>query len=183
MEKIGYIAVADLGHEIFIWFVFLPLLLIKRDGAQNPKDVVKSFLSAPVVIAILASIFFNVMGWQDLLYQLPLIGAGMSALEFLSNLTVPMILIIVGYSIRFDRVDLKDALLVVAIRLGILIPLVLIVNNYLIRGLLQLERSFEVALFTLLVLPPPFIIPLYTGPDLNTEEKQYINNQYFTKQI
>ena len=61
MEKIGYIAVVDLGHEIFIWFVFLPLLLIKRDGVQNPKDVVKSFLSAPVVIAILAGISFNVM--------------------------------------------------------------------------------------------------------------------------
>lgn len=180
MEKIGYIAVVDLGHEIFIWFVFLPLLLIKRDGVQNPKDVVKSFLSAPVVVAILAGISFNIMGWQDLLYQLPIVGAVMSVLKFLSNLTVPMILIIVGYSIKFNRADLRNALLVVTIRLGILIPLALIVNIYLIRGLLQLDRSFEVALFTLLVLPPPFIIPLYTGSDLNIEEKQYINNVLMT---
>lgn len=176
MEKIGYIAVVDLGHEIFIWFVFLPLLLIKRDGVQNPKDVVKSFLSAPVVVAILAGIIFNIMGWKDLLYQLPVTGAVMSVLKFLSNLTVPLILIIVGYSIKFNRADLRNALLVVTIRLGVLVPLALIVNVYLIRGLLQLERSFEVALFTLLILPPPFIIPLYTGADLNIEEKQYINN-------
>ena len=27
LEKIGYIAIVDLGHEIFIWFMFLPLLL------------------------------------------------------------------------------------------------------------------------------------------------------------
>jgi len=176
IEKVGYIAVADLGHEIFIWFVFLPLLLIKRDGVQNPRDIIKSFLSAPVVVAILAGIFFNMLGWQDLLYQLPILGAMMSVLGFLSNLTVPMILIIVGYSIKFNRADLKNALLVVAIRLGILIPLVLIANTYLIRSLLQLDRSFELALFTLLVLPPPFIIPLYTGSSLNIEEKQYINN-------
>lgn len=176
IEKIGYIAVVDLGHEIFIWFVFLPLLLIKRDGVQNPKDVVKSFLSAPVVIAILAGIFFNILGWQDLLNQVPILGAAMSVLEFLSNLTVPMILIIVGYSIKFTHADLRNALLAVTIRLGILIPLVLIVNIYLIRGLLQLDRAFEVALFTLLVLPPPFIIPLYASSDLNVEEKQYINN-------
>ena len=39
LEQIGYIAVADLGHEIFIWFVFLPLLLIQRDGAQKPADI------------------------------------------------------------------------------------------------------------------------------------------------
>ena len=25
LDKIGYIAIVDLGHEIFIWFVFLPL--------------------------------------------------------------------------------------------------------------------------------------------------------------
>ena len=37
LQDIGYIAVVDLGHEIFIWFVFLPLLLIKRDGSQNPQ--------------------------------------------------------------------------------------------------------------------------------------------------
>lgn len=176
IEKVGYIAVADLGHEIFIWFVFLPLLLIKRDGVQNPRDIIKSFLTAPVIAAIMFGIFFNMMGWQDLLYQLPILGAMMSALGFLSNLTVPMILIIVGYSIKFNRTDLRNALLVVVIRLGILIPLVLIVNTYLIRDLLQLDRSFELALFTLLVLPPPFIIPLYTGFDLNIEEKRYINN-------
>jgi predicted permease len=176
IEKIGYIAVVDLGHEIFIWFVFLPLLLIKRDGAQNPKEIVKSFLSAPVVIAILAGILFNILGGQDWLYQLPVTGALMAAFEFLGHLTVPLILIIVGYGIKIDRTGLKDAITVVIIRLGILIPLALILNIFLIRGLLQLEPLFEIALFTLLVLPPPFIIPLYTRSDLDTEEKQYINN-------
>jgi predicted permease len=176
IEKIGYIAVVDLGHEIFIWFVFLPLLLIKRDGAQNPKEIVKSFLSAPVVIAILAGILFNILGGQDWLYQLPVTGALIAAFEFLGHLTVPLILIIVGYGIKIDRTGLKDAITVVIIRLGILIPLALILNIFLIRGLLQLEPLFEIALFTLLVLPPPFIIPLYTRSDLDTEEKQYINN-------
>ena len=120
LEKIGYIAVVDLGHEIFIWFVFLPLLLIKRDGAQDPKGILKSFLSSPVIIAILASLFLNAIGVKDLLYQLPITGAIISALGFLGNLTVPLILIIVGYGIKIDRDGLGEALLVTAIRLGIL---------------------------------------------------------------
>jgi hypothetical protein len=45
-----------------------------------------------------------------------------------------------------------------------------------LRGLLQLDKFFEIALFTLLILPPPFIIPLYARPDLDVEEKGYINN-------
>jgi hypothetical protein len=45
----------------------------------------------------------------------------------------------------------------------------------LIRGILHLEPAFEAALFTLFILPPPFIIPLYVRPDL-IDEKRYINN-------
>ena len=176
LEKIGYIAVMDLGHEIFIWFVFLPLLLIKRDGMQNPKMVIKSFLSAPVVIAILVSLLFNVVGGQAWLYELPITGALMTVMKFLGNLTVPLILIIVGYGIQINRARLKDVLLVVLVRLGILWPLALFLNNRLIRGSLQLDKWFEIALFTLLVLPPPFIIPLYVRPDLDVKERQHINN-------
>jgi hypothetical protein len=65
---------------------------------------------------------------------------------------------------------------VAGIRLVLLIPLALIVNIYLVRGLLGLDPFFEAALFTLLVLPPPFIVPLYARPSLPVEEKQYINN-------
>jgi malate permease and related proteins len=176
LEKIGYIAVVDLGHEIFIWFVFLPLLLIKRDGGQNPKEIVKSFLSAPVVIAILTSILFNILNGKQWLYQLPITGALMTTFEFLGSLTVPLILIIVGYGIKINRAGLKDALLVVFIRLGVLIPLVLLLNIHIMRNLLHLDRMFEAGLFTLLISPPPFIVPLYTRSNLSGEEKQYINN-------
>ncbi len=176
LEKIGYIAVTDLGHEIFIWFVFLPLLLIQRDGAQNPKTVVRSFLSAPVVIAILVSLLFNVAGGRAWLYELPVTGALMTVFKFLGNLTVPLILMIVGYGIQINPARLKDVFVVVLIRLGILWPLALFLNRYLVRGLLRLDRWFEIALFTLLVLPPPFIIPLYARPDLDVEERRYINN-------
>lgn len=176
LEKIGYIAVTDLGHEIFIWFVFLPLLLIQRDGAQNPRTVVRSFLSAPVVIAILVSLLFNVAGGRAWLYELPVTGALMTVFKFLGNLTVPLILMIVGYGIQINPARLKDVFVVVLIRLGILWPLALFLNRYLVRGLLRLDRWFEVALFTLLVLPPPFIIPLYARPDLDVEERRYINN-------
>jgi predicted permease len=176
LDKIGHIAVADLGHEIFIWFVFLPLLLMKRDGAQNPAEIGKSFLKSPVVLAILAGLGLNALGLGAELARWPLTGGVMTTLGFLSALTVPLILLIVGYGIKIDRRGLREASVVVALRLTILIPLALLVNALLIDGLLGLEPLFEAALFTLLVLPPPFIVPLYARPDLAVAEKQYINN-------
>jgi predicted permease len=176
LDKIGYIAVADLGHEIFIWFVFLPLLLVKRDGAQKPKELIKSFLSTPVVIAILSSLILNFAGASQSLYQLPITGGVMTTLAFLSNLTVPLILIIVGYGVKIDIEGLKEALIVVAIRLAIMIPFVSALNAYLIKNILHLDKFFEIAMFTLLIMPPPFIVPLYASKNLDIGEKSYINN-------
>lgn len=176
MSKIGYIAIVDLGHEIFIWFLFLPLLLMKRDGNQSLAGIGRSFITSPVVIAIIASITLNLLGTAAALYELPVTGALMSAFQFLGDLTVPLILVIIGYGIKFDRHGLNDALRIVLLRLGMLIPLALVVNHVLIRNLLGLDAFFEAAIFTLLILPPPFIVPLYAKKDLIVTEKQTINN-------
>ncbi len=176
LEKIGTIAVVDLGHEIFIWFVFLPLLLLKRDGRQSLGGIGRSFITSPVVLVILVSLALNLLGAGDALPTLPITGALMTTLTFLGNLTIPLILLIVGYGIEIDRRGLRTALSLVALRLALLVPLAMLINVFVIRGLLQLDRYFEAAVFTLLILPPPFIVPLYVRPTLPLDEKQTINN-------
>lgn len=176
LEKIGYIAVVDLGQEVFIWFLFMPLLLIKRDGAQNPKEIAKTFISSPVVLSIIFSLAFNFLGAAALLAKLPVSGALLTSFDFLGKLTVPLILISVGYGIKINRSKLSTAIRVVLLRLGILIPLALVLNVVLIRNYLGLEPFFEKALFTMLILPPPFIVPLYIPDNLAQDEKEYINN-------
>ncbi len=176
VERIGYIAIVDLGHEIFIWFVMLPMLLLKRDGAQNIRDVAKSFFSSPVVIAILAGIFLNVLGLGSLLGTLPVLGGIVSGLEFLADLTVPLILLLIGYGIDFRPAAFRSVIGLIIIRFAILVPLALLINIFLIRRWLSLAPIFEAAIFTLLVLPPPFIIPLYLRQDLDETERGYINN-------
>lgn len=175
LENIGYIAVADLGHELFIWFVFLALLLMTREGHTSPAQLAGSFFRSPVILAILAGIALNLLGAADFLAEQPVTGGVLATLDFLSALTIPLILIIVGYGIRLDREGLRDAALVIGVRLAILIPLALLVNAVIVRGLLDLERPFEIALFTLFILPPPFIVPLYMRQDL-PDEKRYVNN-------
>lgn len=176
LDKIGFLAVVDLGHEFFVWFLFLPLLLIRRDGVQKPREIIRAFLSAPVVLAILSGLLFNALHAQTWLYETPGTGALMRALELLGQLTVPLMLIVVGYGIQINLAGAKEALWVVLIRLGILIPLAFGLNAFLLRGVLHLDPWFETALFTLLILPPPFIVPLYAPATLRGDEKQYLNN-------
>ena len=175
LANIGIFAVVDLGHEIFIWFVFLPLLLMKRDGIQKISSLLASFFKSPVIIGILAGIILNLIGLADDLANWPITGGILSSLQFLAAMTIPLILIIVGYGIKLDRQGIGSASRVVLIRLLILIPLALLLNHYLISGLLGLGKAYEIALFTLFLLPPPFIIPLFMKENL-VDERRYVNN-------
>lgn len=176
LENIGYIAVVDLGHEIFIWFVLLALLLMKRDGLSQPGQIMRGFLTSPVVIGILAGLLFNVLGMAEWLTTAPVTGAVLATFEFLSNMVVPVILIIIGYGIKFDREGVRATLPVIAVRLVILLPLAFLLSTVLVGQTLGLAKGFQLAVFTLLILPPPFIIPLYTRTDLDIGEQRYINN-------
>jgi predicted permease len=175
MQKLGFIAVMALGHELFIWFVFLAFLLTRRDGIRETRLLLGTFFKSPVIIAILAGLVLNLLGVKTLLPDIFLAGALLSVFQFLANLVVPLILLIVGYSIQFDLKGLRAALSFPLLRLGILIPLALLMNTFVLRGWLHMEPTFEAALFTLFVLPPPFIIPMYMPAGMS-EEKHYVNN-------
>ena len=81
LSKVGYFAVVDLGHELFIWFVFLALLLAKRDGIQSPATLFGAFIRSPVIIAILAGIGASLLGLRDALYDGPVVGGVMNTLD------------------------------------------------------------------------------------------------------
>ncbi len=175
LDKIGYIAVIDLGHEIFIWSFFLSLLLMKRDGISQTGQLVRAVFRSPVMVAIMAGILFNLLGIQSFLYERAVTGGIMATLVFLSNLTIPLILIIVGYGIKLDWQGAREAGQVIVIRLAVLLPLALVLSKVFIGGLLNMEKPFQAAFFTLLILPPPFIVPLYMRSGI-PDERRYINN-------
>ena len=175
LSQVGYFAVVDLGHELFIWFFFLALLLARRDGIQSPARLFGAFIRSPVIIAILAGIVASLAGVRDVLYDGPIVGGVMNTLLFLAALTVPLILLIVGYGIQLDRRGIREAATPVVIRLVILLPLALVLPVLLFDPLLDGNPYSQAALFTLLILPPPFIIPLYMKPNLQ-DERRYVNN-------
>ncbi len=175
LNRIASFAVVDLGHEIFIWFVFLALLLAKRDGTRDSRALFASFIRSPVVVAIIAGIALNLAGARDVLYDAPILGGAMNTLALVGTLTVPLILLVVGYGIQLDREGIKEAATPVAVRAAILLPLALILPPLLMGRLLGTDAYAQAALFTLLILPPPFIIPLYMKPDAG-DERRYVNN-------
>ncbi len=174
LENIGYLAIMDLGHELFIWFVFVSLLLSKRSGTQDIKQLIRNFLKSPVIIAIFLGIFLNLTGLGKFLYDFAITEAVISTIKLLGQLTIPLILLVVGYGIHFQKSFLKDLPVLLIARLVVLIPMAFLGGIFMDK-VLGLDEVFKVALFTLFILPPPFIIPIYI-PQHCKKERLYVNN-------
>ncbi|GAF73673.1 hypothetical protein ES705_36760 [subsurface metagenome] len=174
LENIGYLAIMDLGHELFIWFIFVSLLLSKRSGTQDIKQLIRNFLKSPVIIAIFLGIFLNLTGLGKFLYDFAITEAVISTIKLLGQLTIPLILLVVGYGIHFQKSFLKDLPVLLIARLVVLIPMAFLGGIFMDK-VLGLDEVFKVALFTLFILPPPFIIPIYI-PQHCKKERLYVNN-------
>lgn len=165
IEKLGYIGVIALGHEIFIWFVFVTFLIMKRDGNSNLIKTTKRFVRSPVILAIVLGIGINITGYAQKIETFSLIQALYTAMHFIEKMIVPVILIVIGYGLDMRQIRIKSGLIVVGVRFGILIPFALLINRWLVRGYLGLDLMYEAAILVFCILPPPFIIPLFMNKD------------------
>ena len=175
LDAVGYIAITDLAHELFIWFVFAPLLMIKRDGDSHPATILRMFATSPVVIGLTAGLALGALGLGPWIRSAPVVSSAYTAATLLAAMVVPLILIIVGHGIRIRRTGLGPVLRLVALRYALVIPLALLLNRTVIGGWLGLGLPFQAAFFTLLILPPPFIVPLFlqhAPPD----ERAFVTN-------
>lgn len=175
LERIQDYAIVDLGHEVFIWFVFLPLLLIKRDGTGSMGESLRLFVTSPVIIAIVAGIILGLFGLEDTLREMAFLGGLMNTLDYVAALTIPLILLVIGFGIELGRSGVVQAAPTVLFRLAIVLPLALVLPPLVIGQWLDGDVVSQAALFTLLVLPPPFIVPLYM-PLEAVRQRTYVNN-------
>lgn len=171
----GYIAIVGLGHEIFIWFVFVTALMARRDGVTGFSDTLRAFITSPLIIAILSAVILNLAGLAPAITQALWGRALLETLSLLGNLLIPVILIIIGYGMGLSTAGIRDALVVLATRAIVLLPIALLTGRVLIRGVLGLGPGFEAAIYTFLLLPPPYIVPLFMHADRHGE-RTYANN-------
>ncbi|MCD6474639.1 MAG: hypothetical protein J7K85_00075 [Anaerolineaceae bacterium] len=182
MDAIGPIAIIGIGHEFFIWFVYLTFLLKENEKATSAKSLLRSFFTSPVILAILSSVLLNLLGLRQSILNLFFSEGLFTSLEWLLNLTPPIILIIVGYEIHFSKKTMKESAKLVLMRILLILPFGLFISFFIVHKLLGLTLNFQIALWTFLLLPPPFILPLYMPPGFDNE-KSLINNTLFLNTI
>ncbi len=174
MDNVGVIGIVGLSHEFFIWFVYVSFLEAKRGDRRSFAGTVRSFASSPVIIAIVSGTLLNVLGAGPWFKAALVPAALLKTMEYLSGLIAPTILIVVGYGMRIDLRGIGEALPTVLVRAA-LIAVVAFVLNPLVVGVLGLPTIFLAALTTFVILPPPYIVPLFV-PAGREEQMAFSNN-------
>ncbi|HAK44383.1 MAG TPA: hypothetical protein DCO79_00450 [Spirochaeta sp.] len=170
------IALIGMGHEFFIWFVYLPLLQSHSDEYKTSfKDILKSFAKSPIIISIIAAIILNKAGLAAAVRENYISGGFITAVQWFSSVTIAVVLLVLGASLKFDHIKIGRSLKFLLLRfiiVGAAALAAFFAVDHIIPGLPEL---FPYAWLTFFLLPPPYIIPIYV-PDEHKEENVFLSN-------
>jgi hypothetical protein len=119
------------------------------------------FLRTPTILAILLGIVANLTGLRAVMDNAVIGQSLLTAIGFLKPLTSPLILIVIGYTMVFHRTHLRETAAYIVTRTLLVLglgALTLFVIQSLVPGL---DPLFTAAFFAFILLPAPYILPLY----------------------
>jgi len=158
-ENLSTFALVDLGQVLFVFFVLMGLLIQKKTGLRKKSELLKSFVSSPVIIAIIAGLAISFL--KQVIDPNIFFNSINEFMNILGSLTVPLIALVIGYELSIKKDGILLSLQTIIIRKVLLAVLAIVVNLLIIRNVLELPKIYEYAVFTMFMLPPPFVISIY----------------------
>lgn len=175
LENIYKFGIIDLGQVLFVFFVLVPGLERMSVGTRSFRATVLNFIKTPVILAILGGLLFKQTGLDDLFSSWPLTNSVLETLGMIGSMTTPLVAIVIGYELQFRAGALRFSFRTEATRLLIWIPFGLALSLLLVGRWLGLDSVFQAAVLTMVILPPPFVIPLFAR-DADVADTDYIVN-------
>jgi predicted permease len=173
LARLEYIAVVDLGHEFFFWFLFIPVFSSREEGARGIPF--KAIVTSPINLSILAGLVLNLSGVSGALVTNQVGQGVMSLCDMMGAAIGPLILVVIGYGLRFERAAGLDVLFTVLARLALAVCGAYLVGELLIGRLLGWGRGYTVAVWLLFLTAPSFSVPIFARPR-NAQEQAYISS-------
>lgn len=175
-EQLVKMSILGVGHELFIWFVYITLLKVKLSKEKIGIGIIKDFITSPLILSVVLGILVNVLGLSPFFME-NTIGAGLfTTIKYLASIATPMILIIVGYGLVLRKEYTKQSIKFVAIRLLVMLTVGYAFKFLLFDRWMGNQPYFDYAFFTFLILPPPMSLPIFTSKYGTKEMGELINN-------
>ena len=163
-------AIVDIGQVLFVFFILTMFLRKISDTRASAGSLVKKVLISPIILAIVIGIVLGAFGFYRDLSVFPVTGRIEETLNLLGALTQPLICIVIGFELRFRFSNIQRPLTAIFLRLPIMLVSAYAINTLVVDRLLHLDPIFHLAVYTMFLLPPPFVIR-YTECDETEKER------------
>lgn len=153
--RVANFALPDIGQTLFVFTLYKILLSGKRDWKAIGKDMA----TTPILWAVVAGVLLGATGLYGKLEQWGISGVLNACTDFLSAPTGMVILLTVGYDLVIREIPWKKTAGFIVMRLVIMVICyaVAVALNRLVLG----NVLFEGAMLLMLILPPPYVIPIF----------------------
>ena len=169
------IALTDLGHLVFVYVFLIPLLERDAGSPRTFHQRIVGIAKTPVLVAIAAGLVFGKSGLMAVSAGVPLLSGVLDALALVGSLTAPLVALLVGYDLRLDVRGLHRPALTLVLRLAFWIPVSLLIAKFVLRRWLGLDDGYVAALMVMVVLPPPFVYPIFMPPSAREDLDYTVN--------
>jgi len=168
-------AIIDVGQVVFVFFILVAFLQRQSGGKASAVKLVKGFVLSPIILSIVLGILIGSTGLFAAVSAYKITGAFTDTLKLLGSMTQPLICIVIGYELHMQAKGILKPLITVLLRMGILLGIAFLLNTFLIDKALHLDKSFQLAVYTMFLLPPPFVIPIYMGDTAERQKPMILN--------
>lgn len=175
VENTYKFAIIDVGQVVFVFFVLVAFLQRQSGGKASAAKLIKGFLLSPIILSIILGVMIGSTGLFAAASAYPITGAFTDTLKLLGSMTQPLICIVIGYELHMQAKNIQKPLLTVLLRMSILMGIAFLLNTFLIDRALHLDKSFQLAVYTMFLLPPPFVIPIYMGESSDKQTPVILN--------
>ncbi len=172
IENLGALAFLGIGQTIFTFSYLMAALMRLREGKQSPLVMFKRFFGSPIVLAIGAGLLVGAIAPP--FDSHPILRMIDDSLRLVGSITVPLITMTIGYDIVLEKRGLALSFLTIVTRKVFLLVFALLINRYIIDGILQMPTIYRYAMMVLALTPPTFLHSMLVRND-DAENIGYIN--------
>lgn len=175
-ENLEKFSILGVGHEFYIWIVFYTLMRSKFSDEDFSMKEITMMIKSPLIISVSLGMIFNLIGLEALIQGNVIVMGVLTTLESLASLATPLILIIVGYELRFNKKYMLQSIKFVILRMIIVLAVGYAFKYMVINHIIPYDLMFNYAYFTFLILPIPLSMSLFVGAYTTKEYGELISN-------
>ena len=159
-ERLADFARIDLGQVLFVFTLYK--LLLGMMGEQRPSlgQLAREMAFSPIILAIAAGVLLGATGLYRAMEPSGAAGLMDACTDFISAPVSALILISIGYDLVLRDIPWRGALKAVGLRFVLMA--VLGVGVWALFRLLWPEARWERAICLMFLLPPPFVLPVFS---------------------